>query len=138
MNIRVLVTDEREVKVVAAGFQLYHAAQIISCRAPRTKAATVNGAALAQARHAKEVTVRGTRRGGTGNRTNFAPFSISCVEERVDENVVGVARQVVRNFSGNALAGVDGSSPGLADLFRKVEPTSCELIVPSSFVSKKN
>ena len=51
------------------------------------------------------------RRGDTGDMTNSAPFSISRVEEKkVNENVVGVTREVVRNFSGGALAHVDGST----------------------------
>ena len=50
--------------------------------------------------------LRGGRRflSGTGCTTDSAPFTISRVEENVDENVVGVVCPVVRNFSGHGFA----------------------------------
>ena len=62
--MQVSATDEREIEVVAAGLPIHHGAQlavditvrsaVTSVGAPRATAATVNGAALLQARRDKE------------------------------------------------------------------------------------
>ena len=64
MNVQVSATDEREIEVVAAGLPIHHGAQLaVDTHTPErshfgrstsTTAATVNGAALSQARRDKE------------------------------------------------------------------------------------
>ena len=64
MSVQVSATDERVIEVVAAVLPIHHGAQlavditlrsaVTSVGAPRTTAATVNGAALSQARRDKE------------------------------------------------------------------------------------
>ena len=97
-----------------------------SVGAPRTTAATVNGAALTQARRDKEakyaelarnercrlvvIALETGGRWGTealefvadmaSSRARDAPLSVSCVAEEVDKDVVSVVRQGVRDFSG--------------------------------------
>ena len=164
MNVQVPATDEREIEVVAAGLSIHHGAQlavditlrsaVTSVGAPRTTAATVNGAALTQARRDKEAKyaelVRNERcrlvvvaletggRWGTEalefvadmasswardappvlRRSAFLAWrkrwtrmlSVSCARAFATSLVVGQC---------DAWAGVDGSAPDLADLYKE-------------------
>ena len=134
MNIR---ERERGLKVLATGFHLCHAGQlsndislrsaVTSCGAPGTNAATVKGAALAQAIHVKEAKVCGTwwrtltaRRGDTGDRINSAPFSISRVEEKGERVSRARSFAIFRVVPWHTSTG----QPLSDGLFAKAEPAS--------------
>ena len=164
MNVQVSATDEREIEVVAAGIPIHHGAQlavditlksaVTSVGAPRATAATVNGAALLQARRDKEakyaelvtsercrLVVVALETGGrwstealefvadlASSRARDAPpvlrrsaflawrkrwtrmLSVSCARAFATSLVVSHT---------DAWAGVDGSAPDLADLYRE-------------------
>ena len=140
----------------AAGLPFHHGAQLavdsvlrsalISCGAPRTNAATVNGAVLTQARQGKEAKfaelieatdadwswwhwrqeVGGARRLSDSWRTRLPPgrethFHLFAWTKRWTRMLAvscarSFATSLVTGLHG-ALAGVDGSAPDLADLF---------------------
>ena len=137
MNVQVSATDEREIEVVAAGLPIHHGAQLVvditlhsavtSVGAPRATVATVNGAALSQARRDKEakyaelvtsercrlvVVALKVEHGGFGVRgrhgifshkrrtTGAATLSVSGLAEEVDKDVVSLVCQGIRDFAG--------------------------------------
>ena len=146
--MQVPATDEREIEVVAAGLSIHHGAQlavditlrsaVTSVGAPRTTAATVNGAALTQARRDKEAKYAELVRNErcrlvvvalkTGGRwgTEALEFVADMASSRARDAPPVVRRSafLVRAFAASLVVGqrdawasVDGSAPDLVDLY---------------------